>query len=442
MLVHEVSTNLSHLRPQVLKLLTLRVRTARAHNLDIRIFLSHLLHERLQVFRINLAPLLVADTHILQVERSWMTHVGTQFCPHVLGWVTIGKLNQVEHIVDVGLQLIHRHMGIATIAAILELAGETHTHHRQGFCTNLLRQLEILEEAQSVALEIVGEVAMGESVVPTVLVQRTVLHRTHRVLPLIAGGKVRTLHDATAREAEHTRMQLLEALRQVLTHTVLMTLVSINREEAHVLHIRRHLAVAPHTQMRLGKGSVGLEDRRIFLPFSAAHLHTAIAQLLVIAHRGIIHQVNPQFGSTAIGHTSPHREAVLFTALHAHAEEAMILNHRVLVAVSRRSQPHIVRILVERAIILQRHLARDVPTSKVVRELKRAVLHQFAIQTAISGIVDVLEEDAIHRRWDRSAHLGCVDVHRVRLRRHARRNHHCRKNRKDFLHKLVNYLDV
>ena len=137
-LIHKVCTNLSHLRPQVLKLLTLRVRTTGTHNLDVWIFLSHLLHERLQVFRINLAPLLITDTHILQVERSWVSHVSTQLCPLVLGWVAVRELNQVEHIVNVRLQLIHWHMGIATIATILELARKTHTHHRQWFCTNLL----------------------------------------------------------------------------------------------------------------------------------------------------------------------------------------------------------------------------------------------------------------------------------------------------------------
>ena len=101
-----------------------------------------------------------------------------------------------------------------------------------------------------------------------------------------------------------------------------------------MLHIGGHLAVAPHTEMRLGKGSVGLEDGCVFLPFRTTHLNAAIAQLLVIAHRGIIHKVYPQFGSTAIGDTSPYREAILFTALHTHAEETVVLNHGVLVAMS------------------------------------------------------------------------------------------------------------
>ena len=175
---------------------------------------------------------------------------------------------------------------------------------------------------------------MCEGVVPTVLIQRTVFHRTYRVLPLVASRQVRTLDNTSAWETEHTWAQLLKAFCQVLTHTILVFPVSINREEAHVFHIGGHFAVAPHTQMRFGKSSVGLEDSSIFLPFRTTHLNAAIAQLLVIAHRGIIHKVYPQFGRTAIGYTSPYREAILFTALHTHAEETVVLNHGVLVAMS------------------------------------------------------------------------------------------------------------
>ena len=54
------------------------------------------------------------------------------------------------------------------------------------------------------------------------------------------------------------------------------------------------------------------------------------------------------------------------------------------------------RILVEGTIILQGHIAGDVPACKVVGELEGAVHHQFAIQTTIGGIVDILEEDTVH----------------------------------------------
>ena len=52
----------------------------------------------------------------------------------------------------------------------------------------------------------------------------------------------------------------------------------------------------------------------------------------------------------------------------------------------------------EGTVVLQRYLARDVPTGKGVGELKRAVHNQFGIETAVGSIVDVFKEDAVHGR--------------------------------------------
>ena len=147
---------------------------------------------------------------------------------------------------------------------------------------------------------------MCEGVVPTVFVQRTVLHWAYSVLPLVASGEVGTLDNATAWEAEDAWLQLLQRLCQVLTHTVLVSLVGIYGEEADVLHIGGHLAVCPHTEVRLGESSLGLDDGSIFFPFLAAYFHTDVAQFLVVAHRGVIHQINPNLGCAAIGNTCPH----------------------------------------------------------------------------------------------------------------------------------------
>ena len=48
-------------------------------------------------------PLLVAHTEELQVEGLWMSHVGAQLCPFVGGGVAVGKINQVDAVIDVGL---------------------------------------------------------------------------------------------------------------------------------------------------------------------------------------------------------------------------------------------------------------------------------------------------------------------------------------------------
>ena len=89
---------------------------------------------------------------------------------------------------------------------------------------------------------------------------------------------------------------------------------------------------------------------------------------------------------------------MLLTAFYAHAEESVILNHGVFIAMSRRSQTNIVGVALKWAIVHQGNLARDVPSCKSVGELERTVLYQFCVKSAISSIVDILKEDTVHRR--------------------------------------------
>jgi hypothetical protein len=76
---------------------------------------------------------------------------------------------------------------------------------------------------------------MRERVVPTVLVQRTVLGVTHGVLPLIACGKVSTFHDTSAGEAEDARVKILEVLHKVSAQSVPV----VFGEERYVVEVDR-----------------------------------------------------------------------------------------------------------------------------------------------------------------------------------------------------------
>ena len=105
-----------------------------------------------------------------------MSHLGTDLGPLVGGGVAVGKLNEVDAVVDEGLQLVHRGMGIKSV---LELAGQSHAEHGQGLGADVLAELEELEEAQTVALVVVAVVAIVEGVLPAVAVGGPVLHGTH-----------------------------------------------------------------------------------------------------------------------------------------------------------------------------------------------------------------------------------------------------------------------
>ena len=72
---------------------------------------------------------------------------------------------------------------------------------------------------------------MREGVLPTVLIERTVLYGTNGVLPLVTCSEVDTFDDTTARESQQSRMLVGECLSQITTHTVLTVLEGIDGEE-------------------------------------------------------------------------------------------------------------------------------------------------------------------------------------------------------------------
>ena len=134
----------------------------------------------LRVFR---SPLLITYTNEFQVERCRVSHIGTQFSPF-RGHIPIGKFNQIKSILHIAIQIANSHMCLCI--RILELARQAATQYRKRLCSYFLRKLEELKESQSVALEIIGIETMRESIFPTILIQRAVLYRTYRLLPVIA----------------------------------------------------------------------------------------------------------------------------------------------------------------------------------------------------------------------------------------------------------------
>ena len=412
MLIHKVCLQFLHGRPTQVEILALAVGAAGTDEFNLGMHLADGIHEDLQTLGESLVvlvvPLLIAHTQVLQVEGGGVSHFGTQGSPLVLGRVAVGKLDEVDAVIDVGLEVFDGHVNLLLVAdVVLELTAHAHVQHGKRFCTNLLRQTEILVEAQSVTLEIVGVVTAGEGVVPAVLVQRTVLYRAYRVLPLVARGQVGTLHDASSGEAEHAGLHVEECLCQVLAHTVLISIVRIDGEEADVLQVSGHAAVTPYAQVGSLYGLAGLQHEGVFFPLLARYLNAAVAQFLVLSHGGIIYQVNPYLGVAAFGTACPNCESVCRPLLQSHAEESVVLNHGVLVVVSRGSQTYIMGILVEGAIVLQGDFAGDVPSGKGVGKLERSVYYQFGIQTAIGSVVDVLKEDAVHGRLHGGSQFGC-----------------------------------
>ena len=183
MFIHQIHFQTLHFRPQIFKLLSFRIRPRTSDNLDIGISFTDSFNKWFEMFRIFRSPLFVTNTNELQVERCRVSHICTKFSP-LCCHITIGKFNQIKSILHIAIQIANSHMCLCI--RILELARQTTTQHRKRLCSYFLRKLEEFKESQSVALEIIGIETMRESIFPTVLIQRAVLYRTYRLLPVIA----------------------------------------------------------------------------------------------------------------------------------------------------------------------------------------------------------------------------------------------------------------
>ena len=325
-----------------------------------------------------------------------MAHFGTELTP--LGVRTaIGKFYQVQGILYIFIQLVHRLMSAQVI--VLVLASQTHTEDRQWLGTYFLGEQEVLIEAQTVALVVVGIETVREGVLPAVLVQRTVLHRSHGVFPLVTGSQVGTLHNAATRETEHTRFQVGQCLCQILTHAVLMPLPGIYWEEGYMFQVYCLRAFQEDTQHSLLAIFCSLHGDGIFLPLAGIYGYFLLVKIHVsMSGAEQVHQFHPYFGRSAIGYTCPHRETVFFILLDTDAEETLIFQHGTLVRMSRVGQTYVVRVPVERTVLSNRYVSGAFPSLQSLWELKGTVLHQLGIETAVGCKVDVFKENAIHGR--------------------------------------------
>src|ERR1039458_9659097 len=116
------------------------------------------------------SPLFVADTHHFHIKGRRMAEGGA-FRPPLAGDRAIGKLDQVERVLNERVKLVER----AQLGGV-ELAGHAAVQNGQRLRADVLAQLEELEEAKAKGLKVVGCWTVEEFVVPAVDEQRPLLH--------------------------------------------------------------------------------------------------------------------------------------------------------------------------------------------------------------------------------------------------------------------------
>ena len=360
-------------------------------------------------------PLLVANTQIVEVEGFGMSHFGANLAPLGVD-ITIGELYKVESILDVRLQVLEGNVYLGFVLdLILELASQTAADDRKRLATEVLAKLEELEEAKAIALVIIGIKAMGEGVLPTVLVDGAIFNGTYRVLPLVALLKVGALDDAAAGETEYAGLQVAKCLSKILTHTILAALPGILGEHRDVLEVGSHdwfLLVKATKEDTEGKiiGSYFCGNLcGVLLPFFSLYVNATGCRFLGLTHRVVIGEPEEQGALAAIWATSPKAYTIDFIGLGGDTEEALVLNTGALVYVTRIGKTYIMRITLEWTIVTNFNLAEGLPAHQGLGKFERTVLDHFGIEAAVGSIVDVFEEDAVHGVLDFGTRLCGLD---------------------------------
>ena len=167
MFIHQIGFQTFHFRPQVIKFFSFGIRTGATYYFNFRVSFTNGFDKRFETFGIFFSPLFVTDTDKLQVKRCRMSHIGTYLSPFGIH-VSISKLNQIECILNIVIQITNGYVSFRII--ILILAGKSAIQNRQRCRTHFFRQQEIFVESQSIALIIIREESVSKSILPTIFI--------------------------------------------------------------------------------------------------------------------------------------------------------------------------------------------------------------------------------------------------------------------------------
>ena len=178
--------------------------------------------KRFEAFGVLFSPLFVPNTDKFQIERRRMSHIGTYFSPSCI-YITIGKFYKVERILNITIQVANSDMSLR--GTILILTGQSAIQNRKRCRPHFLGQQEVFIKSQSVALVIIREETVGKRILPAILIQRTILYRTYRLLPVITGCQIRPFHNTTLRETGQTVVPMVAGVVSVVVNLCFNTLL-------------------------------------------------------------------------------------------------------------------------------------------------------------------------------------------------------------------------
>ena len=358
-----------------------------ADEMHLRIFRQYGILELLEALVVVVAlsrrirlVVLITNLQILDVVWFRMTVLGTQGT--ILGGNrTIGILQGIHALVNPRLDAVHR-----SYTAV----PQTYVYYIERLGVQVFGKLQILIESHTVA----GAVAPVH-----VLMSRTLLDRTDGLLPVeCILRRLLSLYVATARETDELRMDVIEKLSQIRAQAIFAVLES-RREEAYHVENDGTLAVGYEFKLCLGIVGIGCKFCCIFGPFLA---YLGIEGCFSI-HLVALGVGEASLQSALVATLCPERELVGSALYGIDAPEALVDERGCGSRFGSNGKLESLALcLVEQTLVDElcldfcTFLGGSFPGRDVfVVILERAVADEFGIESAVSSMVDILEEDTI-----------------------------------------------
>ena len=125
-----------------------------------------------------------------------------------------------------------------------------------------------------------------------------------------------------------------------------------------------------NAEFALLDGAVGGEGNLILFPFGRAYGDVFCRTYMGLAHRSRVDQLDADSGIAALGRTGPYAETVRCVLLEGYTEEAFVFKAGMLVVVAGGGEAHVMRVALERPVVLKSDVAVGVPSHKVLREFE------------------------------------------------------------------------
>ena len=168
-------------------------------------------------------------------------------------------------------------------------------------------------------------------------------------------------------------------------------------------------ALEEDAQLGMFQRSRRRQLQRVLLPVGRRDVKHFLHQFLTLIHRLFVDELYTD-GTIALQSLGPNRETIRLPLLDANAEIALVDQSRATVLMTWGGENNIVGTTLEGAVVTDVDTAKGLPAHQMLGKLERAVLDQLAIESTVGSIVDVLKEDAIHRRLYGCTKLPGVDV--------------------------------